>query len=212
MLSIYWHLGKVSAHAVVVRSCGRSSPVTLAFEPVVEINLLPHDTGPLWHPSFHSLPSPGFPRYPFINQPVWEDEQLGELCPDCPRPGSNSSQPIHGQTCYHCTTERMYGNEVDAMGVKERPLWTFEPWYSILYPSLELPQWDGHKKKFSPCTCSCTSFLHTIVFSLLFPPSLIYILWYSHFTLAFPRGVFRILNYCGLALPKNLYSFTLFRR
>ena len=25
---------------------------------------------------FHSLPSPGFPRYPFIDQSVWEDEHL----------------------------------------------------------------------------------------------------------------------------------------
>ena len=28
-----------------------------------------------------------FPKYPFIHQPVWEDEQLGELCAACPRPG-----------------------------------------------------------------------------------------------------------------------------
>ena len=25
---------------------------------------------PLWHPSFHSLPSPGFSRYPFTYQPI----------------------------------------------------------------------------------------------------------------------------------------------
>ena len=31
--------GKVGAHAVAVRSCGRSSPVALAFEPVVVITL-----------------------------------------------------------------------------------------------------------------------------------------------------------------------------
>ena len=38
------------------------------------------DTQPLSHPSFHSLPSPGFTKYTFIHQPVWVDEQLGELC------------------------------------------------------------------------------------------------------------------------------------
>ena len=31
---------KVGAHTIAARSCGRSSPVTLTFEPVVEINLL----------------------------------------------------------------------------------------------------------------------------------------------------------------------------
>ena len=32
--------------AVAVRSCGRSSPIAFAFEPVVEINPLLRDTGP----------------------------------------------------------------------------------------------------------------------------------------------------------------------
>ena len=38
---------KVLAHAIPVRRCVYSSPVTLAFEPVVEINPLSRDTGPL---------------------------------------------------------------------------------------------------------------------------------------------------------------------
>ena len=33
--------------AVAAHSCGRSSPVTLAFQPVIEINPLPWDTGSL---------------------------------------------------------------------------------------------------------------------------------------------------------------------
>ena len=39
------------------------------------------------------------PRYPFIDQNFWEDEQLGELCVDCPRPGSNLGQQIRSRTC-----------------------------------------------------------------------------------------------------------------
>ena len=42
-----WCKGKVRAHAVAARSCRRLSPVALAFELVVEMNLLPRDTGPL---------------------------------------------------------------------------------------------------------------------------------------------------------------------
>ena len=38
---------KWGTHATAARSRGRSSPVTLAFEPVVEINLLSRDTEPL---------------------------------------------------------------------------------------------------------------------------------------------------------------------
>ena len=86
--------------AVAPCSCGRSSPVTSDFELVVEINPLSRDTGPLWHPSFHSLPSLGCLRYPFINQFIWEDEQLGELCADCHRLGSNSGQRVRSQTCW----------------------------------------------------------------------------------------------------------------
>ena len=78
---------QVCSHAI---SCSLSSLITSAFESVMESNLLPQDAGPLCHLTFHSLPSPGFPRYPFIHQPVWEDEQLGELCIICPNPGSNS--------------------------------------------------------------------------------------------------------------------------
>ena len=37
----------VLAHTIVVRRCGCSAPFTLAFEPVVEINPLHRDTGPL---------------------------------------------------------------------------------------------------------------------------------------------------------------------
>ena len=33
----------------------------------MESILLPKDTGPQWHPSFHSLLSQGFPRYPFFD-------------------------------------------------------------------------------------------------------------------------------------------------
>ena len=62
--------GKVWEHVVAVCRCGRSSPVTLAFEPVVK-----------------------------INQPVWKNEQLDELCANCPHPGPNSGQWIHSQTC-----------------------------------------------------------------------------------------------------------------
>ena len=85
--------GKVLA----VCRCKCLSPVTLAFEPVVKINPLPWDTGPLWHLSFHSLPSPGFPSYPFINQPIWEDDHLDDMCVACPRPGSNLGQRICSQ-------------------------------------------------------------------------------------------------------------------
>ena len=53
--------GKVREHAVAARRCGRSSPVTLAFETVVKINLLPRDTGLLRYTSFHSLSYPDFP-------------------------------------------------------------------------------------------------------------------------------------------------------
>ena len=31
--------------------------------------------------------------------PVWEDEQLGELCTNCPHPGSNFSQRIGSHMC-----------------------------------------------------------------------------------------------------------------
>ena len=92
-------INKVGTHAIAVCSCRRSSPVTLAFEPVVEINLLPRDTGLIWHPTSHSLPSPVLPRYPFIYQAIWKDEQLGELCATCLRPGSNSGQRIWRQMC-----------------------------------------------------------------------------------------------------------------
>ena len=91
--------GKVGAHAVAARGCRRSSYVTSAFEPVVDINPLHRDTGPLWHPSFHSLPYLDYPKYPFIYQSVWEDEQLGELCTVCLRPRSNSGQRIRSQAC-----------------------------------------------------------------------------------------------------------------
>ena len=37
---------KWEAHVVATLSCGRSSPVTLVFEPVVKINPLHWDTGP----------------------------------------------------------------------------------------------------------------------------------------------------------------------
>ena len=90
---------KLGTHAIAARSRRRSSPVTLIFEPVVEVNPLRRDTGPLLHPTFHNLASPGFHRYPFIYQSVWKDEQLGELCADCLRPGSNSAQRIRSQTC-----------------------------------------------------------------------------------------------------------------
>ena len=39
--------GRVGAHAVAAHRYGCSSLATLAFEPVVEINLLSWDTGPL---------------------------------------------------------------------------------------------------------------------------------------------------------------------
>ena len=39
----------------------------IGLETVVEINPLPRDTGPLWHLSFHSLPSLGLPLYQFID-------------------------------------------------------------------------------------------------------------------------------------------------
>ena len=91
--------GKVLAHAVTVCSCVCSSPVTLTFEPVVEINPLLQDTGPLWHLSFHSLLCPDFPKYPFINQSIWEEEKLGKLCANCPHPGSNLGQRIRSETC-----------------------------------------------------------------------------------------------------------------
>ena len=93
------NIDKVGAHSIAARSCGHSPPLALAFELVVEIDPLGQDTGPLWHPTFHSLSSPGFPRYPFIYQSIWKDEQLGELCTDCLRPGSNSGQWICSQTC-----------------------------------------------------------------------------------------------------------------
>ena len=38
---------KVGAHAIAAHSCGRSSPVVLVFQPVVEINPLCWDTEPL---------------------------------------------------------------------------------------------------------------------------------------------------------------------
>ena len=37
----------MGAHAVAVHSCGCLYPVTSVFEPVVDINPLPWDTGPL---------------------------------------------------------------------------------------------------------------------------------------------------------------------
>ena len=40
-------IDKVGEHAIAAYSCRPSSPVALAFEPVVEINLLHQDTGPL---------------------------------------------------------------------------------------------------------------------------------------------------------------------
>ena len=52
---------KVLVHALAVHKCRCSSPVTLLFEPMVEINPLRRVTGPLWHPTFHNLPSPCFP-------------------------------------------------------------------------------------------------------------------------------------------------------
>lgn len=51
----------------------------LACDPVVNGNLLPPD-----HPGCHSSPSPGVPRYPFINQLIREDEQPDELHASCP--------------------------------------------------------------------------------------------------------------------------------
>ena len=92
-------------HTVAARSCGRSSPVALAFEPVVENNPICRDTGPLWHPTFHSLPSLCYSRYTFINQPVWEDEQLGELCAACL---SSRASWFVVRRANHCTTEALY--------------------------------------------------------------------------------------------------------
>ena len=66
---------------MTARCCGRSPPVSWAIEPVVNSNPLPRDTWQVRHPSYHSLPSLGCPRYPFIDQRV--DENLGEVCAGC---------------------------------------------------------------------------------------------------------------------------------
>lgn len=53
-------------------------PASSGLEPVVSKDKLIQDTEPLWHTSYHSLPSPYLPRESFIDQPKGEDEQLGE--------------------------------------------------------------------------------------------------------------------------------------
>ena len=72
----------MGAHAVAAGSGGCSSPVTPG-QTVTVTSEFPQC----------------LPRYQFIDQPVWKDEQLDELCADCPRPGSNLGQQIRSQTC-----------------------------------------------------------------------------------------------------------------
>ena len=62
----------------------------------MKINPLPRDTVPLTS----NFPQFTFPRYTFIYQPAWEDEQLGELCADCHR--ASGFVVRHAN---HCTTE-----------------------------------------------------------------------------------------------------------
>ena len=84
----------------VSKSLPMSSPVTLAFEPVLWWKLICYARTQSHCNILVStvyLP-PGFPRYLFIHQPVCEDEQLGELCADCPCPGLNSGQRICSET------------------------------------------------------------------------------------------------------------------
>lgn len=54
-------------HIAMVLIC-----VTVAFEPVVGYNSLPWETGLVQYLGDHSLPSPGFLRYLFIDQPESE--------------------------------------------------------------------------------------------------------------------------------------------
>lgn len=82
-LDIDLFLGKVGG---ICHSCTwpHWSSVTLALEPVVDKNQLLWDTRSLWHLGYHSLPSPSFPRYLFIDQPERKGEQLSEPHANCP--------------------------------------------------------------------------------------------------------------------------------
>lgn len=60
---LYLHVASVLISAV------------FALETVVEKKkkTLPGDTGPMWHPDYHSLPSPGFRKDPIIKNLEMED-------------------------------------------------------------------------------------------------------------------------------------------
>ena len=74
---IYYHLNYLCQHIISISRFLRweTNPPTQVklyhrTVPVVEINPLRRDTRPLLHPNLHILPSQGYPRYPFVDQPV----------------------------------------------------------------------------------------------------------------------------------------------
>lgn len=75
----------------------------LAIEPVVGEKPLTRDRGPVQHPGYYGLPSPGFPRYPFTGHPERKDEQLGAgICTQAHRFVVSHAN--------HCTTEMHHEN------------------------------------------------------------------------------------------------------
>ncbi len=74
--------------------------VSLASEPVVGLTTTyPVTQGHCDNRGIHRIPSPGYPRYPFTDQPRREDEQLGWLVVGCPRRDSNPGPQFLMLTC-----------------------------------------------------------------------------------------------------------------
>lgn len=69
--------------------------VSLVFELTVEKDQLSQEARQEWNSGYHSLLSPGFSSYPFINYPEKKDEELGVLHEDSPGWDSNSGLRIH---------------------------------------------------------------------------------------------------------------------
>lgn len=63
--------GNLRIHKVLFMAKALIS-ITVVHVPVMGKNLLPNTTRPVSYSGFHGLPSPGFPRYTFIDQHMWE--------------------------------------------------------------------------------------------------------------------------------------------
>lgn len=69
--------------SICIAVCGHGTHamVAVVLKPVASKNLLPLNTGIVQYQGYHTLHSSALPRYPFINQPVY-DEKLGRLVTD----------------------------------------------------------------------------------------------------------------------------------